>query len=151
MPIPADRVRARTAASVLRRIDARTIEDLARLADEDAGTASAHLDRLDREWDTDRAIEAEAAVTGLLGLALAAVVDRRFMVLTGIVGAAVFMHAATGWYPLLPVMRRLGIRTAREIERERYAAKVLRGDFSGMDASVPAAAPSARAVEESYQ
>jgi hypothetical protein len=30
-------------------------------------------------------------------------------------------------------MRRLGIRSAREIERERYALKALRGDFAGME------------------
>jgi hypothetical protein len=35
----------------------------------------------------------------------------------------------SGWYPLMPLFRRLGIRTAREIERERYALKALRGDF----------------------
>ena len=31
--------------------------------------------------------------------------------------------------PLHPVFRRLGIRTQREIELERYALKALRGDF----------------------
>jgi hypothetical protein len=29
----------------------------------------------------------------------------------------------------LPVLRRLGIRTADEINKERYALKALRGDF----------------------
>jgi hypothetical protein len=78
-------------------------------------------------------IESEAAVTGLAGLALSALVDRRFIAVPAVVGAAVFLHALSGWYPLLPVMRRLGIRSAREIERERYALKALRGDFAGME------------------
>ena len=29
----------------------------------------------------------------------------------------------------MPVFRRLGVRTAGEIDRERYALKALRGDF----------------------
>jgi hypothetical protein len=37
-----------------------------------------------------------------------------------------------GWYPLLPAFRRMGVRTSREIARERYALKALRGDFAGM-------------------
>jgi hypothetical protein len=32
------------------------------------------------------------------------------------------------------VLRRLGFRTAREIERERQALKALRGDFAHVDA-----------------
>ena len=75
----------------------------------------------------------EGAMWGLAGLALCAMVDRRFVAVPAIVGAAVFAHALTGWYPLLPIMRRLGIRSAREIARERYALKALRGDFAGMD------------------
>ena len=38
-----------------------------------------------------------------------------------LVGAAILAHAVSGWYPLLPVLRRLGVRTAREIEEERRA------------------------------
>jgi hypothetical protein len=32
----------------------------------------------------------------------------------------------------MPVFRRLGVRTATEIEEERYALKALRGDFRGV-------------------
>jgi hypothetical protein len=38
-----------------------------------------------------------------------------------------------GWCPPLPVFRRLGIRTASEIDYERYALKSLRGDFDELD------------------
>jgi hypothetical protein len=47
-------------------------------------------------------------------------------------------HALQGWCPPVPVMRRLGVRTAREIERERYALKALRGDFDQLpDTAAP--------------
>lgn len=40
------------------------------------------------------------------------------------------LHGVHGWYPLLPVFRRMGLRTRREIAAERYALKALRGDFN---------------------
>jgi hypothetical protein len=35
-----------------------------------------------------------------------------------------------GWCPPLPILRSLGVRTADEINEERYALKALRGDFA---------------------
>jgi hypothetical protein len=128
MPSP-DRVRRHTAASVLRRIDDETashLVDVARRPD----SAPGRLHALDREWDLDRVLETEAAAMGLLGLALGTVVNARLLVMPGVVGAAVFLFATRGLYPLLPLFRRLGVRTGREIEQERYAVKALRGDFA---------------------
>lgn len=48
------------------------------------------------------------------------------------VGVFLFQHALQGWCPPVPVLRRLGSRTAAEIGRERYALKVLPGDFDGV-------------------
>ena len=45
------------------------------------------------------------------------------------VTAFLFQHAVQGWCPPIAVLRRLGVRTAREIEVERIALKALRGDF----------------------
>ena len=42
------------------------------------------------------------------------------------------LHATHGWYPLLPLLRRLVVRTRDEIDRERFALKALRGDFEGV-------------------
>lgn len=101
----------------------------------DAGPSgiAQRLGELDREWDTDRAIELEGSAMGLMGLALGAFVRPAFLAVPAAVGAALFLHAMVGWYPLLPVFRRFGLRTAREIARERYALKALRGDFTGME------------------
>ena len=38
-------------------------------------------------------------------------------------------HALQGWCPPLAVLRRLGFRTAKEINEERFALAALRGDF----------------------
>jgi hypothetical protein len=87
------------------------------------------LAELDREWDIERALEANAASISLAGFALGAFVNRAFFVLPAVVAGFLLQHALQGWCPPVPVMRRLGMRTQTEIEQERYALKLLRGDF----------------------
>jgi hypothetical protein len=127
----ADRVRRHTGAEVLRRIDDVALASLTRCAESPAET-DRRLAELDREWDTDRALETEAAAMGLIGLALGAFVRKQLLALPAIVATAVLLQATTGRYPLMPLFRRLGLRTSKEIARERYALKALRGDFAGM-------------------
>ena len=135
MRLQGDRVRMHTAAAVLRRIDDETVDRLRDYADAGAETISLRLQELEREWDTDRVIEAEAAATGLLGLALGALWQRGFLAIPAWVGGALLVHALSGWYPLLPLLRRQRLRTAREIAREHYALKAIRGDFRNMEPS----------------
>ncbi len=87
------------------------------------------LRELDQEWDTERMLEANAATLAFAGVALGATVDKRRLALPALVTAFLFQHAVQGWCPPLPILRRLGFRTAREIDEERYALKALRGDF----------------------
>lgn len=39
-------------------------------------------------------------------------------------------HAFQGWCPPVNLFRRLGVRTQREIDEERYALKLMLGDFA---------------------
>ncbi len=128
LPPTTKRVRRASAARLNRRIEARTARRVATLAG-DAGMIGARLRRLDREWDTERVLEANAATLAAGGALLGLFGHRRFMWLPLVVGGFLLQHALQGWCPPLPVIRRLGVRTAREIERERTALKALRGDF----------------------
>jgi hypothetical protein len=93
------------------------------------------LDELDGEWDIERTLEANAASISLIGLGVAAATDdRRWLLLPGAVAAFLLQHAVQGWCPPVSVFRRLGVRTAAEIDRERYALKALRGDFDDLPA-----------------
>ena len=49
--------------------------------------------------------------------------------LPAIVVGFLLQHAMQGWCPPIPILRRMGIRTASEIDTERCALKVIRGDF----------------------
>jgi hypothetical protein len=92
------------------------------------------LQQLDREWDIERVLEANAALFGFTGVVLAASGARIGLRLAGLVTGFLFLHAVQGWCPPVPVLRRLGVRTPREIEVERVALKALRGDFEGLAA-----------------
>lgn len=93
------------------------------------------LRELDHEWDVERTLQTNFATLSLVGLALALKSDRRWLALAVGVPAFMVQHALQGWCPPLPVLRRLGVRTAREIADERFALKSLRGDFDGISRS----------------
>ncbi|AXR80234.1 hypothetical protein [Natrarchaeobaculum sulfurireducens] len=84
------------------------------------------LVELEREWDIERTLEANASALVLIGLGLGLRVDRRFLALPAVVAAFLFQHALQGWCPPVPLFRRLGVRTRRETEAERYALEPIR-------------------------
>ncbi|HTO33126.1 MAG TPA: hypothetical protein VL202_18400 [Pararhizobium sp.] len=63
--------------------------------------------------------------------------DRKWFGLPVIVTGFLLQHAIQGWCPPIPILRRLGFRTADEIGQERYALKALRGDFDGVATAEP--------------
>ena len=133
VPPTVQRVPRRTAEDVNRSIRRSTLERIATAARGGPNAIDARLRALDGEWDIERTLEANAAAASLLGLTLGALVHRRWFVFPAVVASFLLQHAVQGWCPPLPVFRRLGVRTAREIDEERTALKALRGDF----ASVP--------------
>lgn len=66
------------------------------------------LRELDREWDIERALEANAATPALAGTLLGASVDRRFLVLPTMVTGFLLQHALRGWCPPVPFFRKRG-------------------------------------------
>jgi len=132
LPPTSRRVERHTQAALNEAILARTDQTLMRLQSAPERELAEQLQTLDREWDVERALQTNAPVLCLLGLALGVAVDRRFLLLPAAVFGFLGQHALQGWCPPIPVLRRMGIRTLREIERERYAIKALRGDFDGV-------------------
>lgn len=131
---PARLVKVTARIAVTNKIDGTTAARLGACAAADPGTLATGLDALDREWDTERLLEAEAASMGLLGLALGVLVHPRLLVPPAFVAGSVLVHALTGRYPLMPAFLRAGVRTSREVARKRYALKALRGDFGSTPA-----------------
>ena len=128
IPPTSERVR-HTAEDVNERIIRRTDSNVRSYA-ADRRLIDLRLQDLDREWDIERVLEANAAAVSLFGLALGRLISRRWYFLPTAVATFLLQHAVQGWCPPVSVFRRLGIRTQREIDEERYALKLMRGDFS---------------------
>jgi hypothetical protein len=129
LPATTERVAEQTAADVNEAIRRATAARVARVSAQGPDAIRDRLAELDREWDIERTLEANAAALTAVGAGLALTVHRRFALVPLVVGSFLLQHALQGWCPPLPVFRRMGVRTQSEIEEERHALKALRGDF----------------------
>lgn len=119
----ADRVRRSTAYQYNQQIDAQTDANIQHFGALDRQRILYRIEELDREWDVERVLEVNASTLALTGLVLGLTVDRRWFALPGIVLPFLLQHGLQGWCPPLPVLRRMGVRTRGEIDREKYALR----------------------------
>ena len=129
LPATGTRVERATRPALNERIQLQTDARIAQLEDSKPIELAERLAELDREWDIERTLQINAATLVMVGVALGFAWDRRFLLLPAAVLTFFAQHALQGWCPPIPVFRRRGVRTSREIERERYAIKAMRGDF----------------------
>ena len=145
VPSTTERVPEHTEPEINKRITQQT-EAHVRAYSADRGLINLRLQELEREWDIERILEANAATFSLIGLTLARFVNRRWYLLPAVVATFLLQHAVQGWCPPVPLFRRLGVRTQREIDEERYALKAMRGDFLAANARSPSAREVLQAV-----
>ena len=129
----ADRVPAHTSDSGNQRIRRQTEANVAYYARHPA-LIGQRLKELDAEWDIERVLEMGSSTLTVTGLLMSVASSRKWLLLSLAVQGFFMQHAVQGWCPPLPLFRSLGIRTADEINRERYALKALRGDFRDLPA-----------------
>lgn len=127
-----DRVSQNTCDSVNEQIQRQTEQNVGRYAHAGRESISGRLEELDAEWDIERYIETLAPSITLTGICLGLGVSRKWLALPFFVQSFLLQHAIQGWCPPIPILRRLGIRTTQEIDRERNALKALRGDYREM-------------------
>ena len=119
-----DRVRSSTASHVNEEIDLQTDINIQRYNGKSKAEILERIQMLDKEWDIERVLEVNASTLALSGLILGVTKNRKWLFLPGIVLPFLLQHGLQGWCPPLPLLRRLGIRTRGEIDREKYALKV---------------------------
>lgn len=136
-PLETERVRRHTSPAINAQIDERILHTLRLYSGKPRDLITARLNELDDEWDVERVLETNASTLALTGVVLSIAVDRKWLLLSAGVLGFLFQHGTQGWCPPLPVLRRLGIRTRDEINRERFALKYLRGDFSDLNDGEP--------------
>lgn len=128
-----DRVRSASQTEANRRIDAQLERNIRFYSFQDKATITERLDELDREWDIERVLMTNAASLSLFGLTMGIMSARKWLILPLAVSGFLLQHSIQGWCPPLPLLRKLGIRTRSEIDQERYALKLMRGDFDNLE------------------
>ena len=146
LPETTTRVAWNTAETINRRIAEQTEERIRHYAARPQ-QIDRRLKELDEEWDMERTLETNAAGVALLGTVLGAI-NKRFLLLPGLVAGFLLQHALQGWCPPVPILRRMGFRTSYEIEEERQALKAVRGDYSSVGSNQDPARAAVRAAAQ---
>jgi hypothetical protein len=121
----ADRVRRSTPEHVNLQIDKQTNINVLHYANSSPEVIQKRIEELDREWDIERVLEVNASTLALTGLVLGLTSNKKWLMLPGVVLPFLLQHGLQGWCPPLPILRRLGVRTRGEIDREKYELKAL--------------------------
>jgi len=139
----ANRVSSHTDPQINAQIWRQTEQRMRRVAMAGRGAIERRLHELDEEWDIERYVETLAPSFTLLGLSLGLVRDRRWLLLPFVVQGFFLQHALQGWCPPIPVLRRLGVRTMQEIERERCCLQHHLTTLGGAEPCLRSTSPSA--------
>jgi hypothetical protein len=131
-PSEADRVRRYTPRETLDEIDQQIERNIAYYSSQPDRVIEQRIEELKHEWTVTRYLQANAAGFGFLGAALGLIGKRKWAALTACCFGCLLSHGLRGWDPMIPALRRIGIRTRSEIDREIYALKAARGDFKNV-------------------
>lgn len=145
LPPTAKRVSLRTDPKINADIRKQTVKNINLYKSCNESDINERVSKLGQEWDTERFMELNAAAITIISSYLGVRTGRLWFLLTG--AAAVFMlqHAFWGWCPVMPLIRKMGVRTIDEINNEKAALKLFRGDFK---AGVTTAEEALTAVEK---
>jgi hypothetical protein len=128
LPPTSKRVRLHTKEEINSRISEKTRQNMEYYKTKSREEIAARIEALDKEWDTERALETNAAAVILICIFLGFITrSTGWFIFVGIIAAFLLQHALQGWCPPLPVFRRMGIRTSEEIDAEKFYLKNLLG------------------------
>jgi hypothetical protein len=131
IPPTTKRVALHTNRKINKQIEQKTLAYLTKYLNASYEELTGRLEELSREWDTERVLETNDGmlifISSILGITTR---KPPWFIITGVTGFFLAQHALQGWCLLTPIIRKLGIRTAEEINQEKIAIKYLRGDFA---------------------
>lgn len=125
MTLEDDRVRAVSSVDSNLRIDVQTAYNISRYKRQDKRIIARRIEELDGEWDVERVLQVHGTALTLTGLVLGLTVNKKWLLLPGIMLPMLLQQGIQGWCPPLPLLRRLGLRTRLEINREKHALEPL--------------------------
>lgn len=119
-----------TEAELDAQVDRETAASIAYYSRRERDEISRRLGELDREWSVERVMEMKIAGVSFLGVVFGLLGRKRWLLLSGMLLPFLFQQSMEGSSAATRMLRRFGLRTRAEIDRERYALKALRGDFA---------------------
>jgi len=129
LPPTSKRVCMRTDPKINGDIRNQTLKNVNIYKNCDEADISERIGKLNQEWDTERVLDVNAALLIILSSYLGIRTSRIWFLLTGAVAVFMLQHVFWGWCPIMPCIRKWGVRTAEEIYNEKTALKLIRGDF----------------------
>jgi len=102
---------------------------LVKIVDEGPLAVDRRLEELDREWSSGRLVKASVGVCLIIGLVLSLTLSPWWTILPALSGVVLlqYLFCKRSW--LADVYKACGMRSGAQIEDERIALRVLRGDF----------------------
>lgn len=128
LPPTTTKVNRNTAASINDSIQEQTNFNLNDYKTKSKEEIQARRHQLDHEWDTERVLEVNFASIVLISSLFGLLGSKKWMTLSGIASVFMIQHALQGWCPPLALIRKLKVRTAAEINKERNGLKELLED-----------------------
>jgi len=116
----------------IEQIDAKIEQNIRFFATQPPEAISQRIEELDQECDLDRTMALYGSGIGLGTLLFSFIGGKKWLFLGGTALGFLLKHSLDGTSPMVPLLRKLGVRTRSEIDREKYALKILRGDFADM-------------------
>jgi len=137
-----ERVRRHTPPQELEEIDERIERNIRFFGSQPQPLLTQRIQALEQEWSVERWLETNASVLAVGGALIGLTFKKKWLVLSTVVSGFLLQHAVSGWCPPVPFLRRLGVRTQSEIDREKFALKAVRGDFNNIEVSERRSEPS---------
>jgi hypothetical protein len=128
-----DRVRRQTSPEILEELERELERNVRFYGGRSEAEIAQRIAELEKEWSIERYLNTNASAVALTGAVLGLTVRRKWLLLSAAVGGFLLKHAVSGWCPPVPLLRRLGIKTRSELDREKFALKAIRGDFKNIN------------------
>jgi len=78
------------------------------------------IEELDKEWDVERTLELNASLVALSGILLSAIGGKKWLIVPALATAFIAQHAIHGWCPPIPLLRKMNVRTRKQIAKEKF-------------------------------
>jgi predicted phage tail protein len=112
-------------------LDEKTKENIKKYVEQGTGAIDERIKELDSSWDSDRVFQLNIAVLLVAG-SLLLTGNKKWLLLGGVLTAFLAQNALQGSCAPVQLFRMFGMRSRKEIDREKFALKALRGDFDNI-------------------